>query len=315
MAEFNSEEFYNELDGLYASGASADVETFLLERINASRENRGGDNAEHMVCLNELASLYRGQSRFDESFRCYEEAEEILLDLFGESTAHYATFLNNKASAHRMAGDYEKALFLYNKAIRIYKDINETDAYLLAGLLNNVSSLYRQINKNDDAVEALLGAVKMLKSASGLEDELATTMVNLASLYHSIGEGDLAAETLNGSIELFRGLSYESAHYPAALNLLGIIEMKKGNYSGAIDALEQGAGLGKKIFSENIDYATMKKNLGDVYVLTGDTERAINEFGAARSAFVRAMGEDCEAAKELDAKIEGCSRKRTRGKE
>ena len=309
MPEFDQDKFYTELDELYAKGILADVEAFLLDKIDVSQKNQGGRSAELLVYANEIAALYRGLSRFEESFRYYDEAEEILLFLFGEYSTQYATLLNNKAGAYRMSGDNENALSIFNKALSIYKEIEETDAYLIAGILNNISGLYQNIDRSKEAADALLTAIELLKGATGISDELATTTANLASIYRAMGDADLAVSTLDEAERLFKELPYDSVHYPAALNLRGIIELDKGNLRAAIDAFELGAEKVNKVFSKNNDYATMKNNLGDLYESIGDTDKAIQEFKEARSAFLNNLGEDCKAAKEIGMKIDRCIKK------
>jgi tetratricopeptide (TPR) repeat protein len=232
------EDFYALLDEIYASGEEGAVLGFLTEMSEATAGVDGGFNAEHMLCMCELGSYYRGVGEYEESLRAFHKAEEIIARMFGEDSANYASNLTNTATAYRMMGDTDKALELFLRSIRIYDALPERDEYLYAGALNNIAILYQNTDEYEKAADCLTKAVAILEGLPERKSESATTCANLAALYARIGD-DRAEAVLDRAIDLFRSLPHESPHFAAALNSRAAILASKGRYDEAAEQLRE----------------------------------------------------------------------------
>jgi tetratricopeptide (TPR) repeat protein len=268
------EDELRELDELLSSGELAGAERFLKDRLASLEEHGEGQSAAYLSLLNELASLYRGTSRFKESEQAFLRLGNVLEETGSTRTLPYATVALNVAGCYRLMGDTEQALAYYAEARSILRDLDKqatlTDSersrhkYLTASVLNNISLLYIDLGRLDEALTYAEEAAKLIKEGVGDEHELATTYNNLANIYLKLQRFDDAERVNREALAIYDRMPKENVHHAAALSTFAVLCFRRADWDGAEMVLKYALELTEHFFGRNVEYESLQRSLARV---------------------------------------------------
>ncbi|MEO8794788.1 MAG: adenylate/guanylate cyclase domain-containing protein [Daejeonella sp.] len=222
--------------------------------------------------------------------------------------------LKNLGIAYYILGDYESTLTSWQSSLKIFESIN--DELGVANLLSNIGSVYfNQANM----IKALEYNLKSLRVAEKIKDDLriATALVNIGAVYYNKPathtkalnyylkalpifeklKDDDALGTVNtniGEIYFENGkdslaliyfkkslIAYkDSENMPYALNSIGKVYAKGGDFEEAISSHTRALGLAEKL-SNKMDITQSLIGLANSTLSIGDERQAITFYKKA----------------------------------
>ena len=308
--EQTPEQFFEELDRLYAAGNMEDVEQFLMVSGRKFAPCCGGFNETYLAVLSELGGFYRGTSRYRASIDAFEAARGVIEQFLGRQSVEYATNINNMAGTYRLMGENEKALELFQEALSIYEATVGKKTYLYASALNNMALLYQNMNDYEKTVDCLKQALSITENLPDCEEEVATTYTNLCALYQRMDLKEEAEEALAKALSIYEGFPDGSPHYAAALNLRAAGEYNSGDYDAAARTYLKTLELTDRFFGHNIEYGITCENLKRVYEQMGQFEKAEEYMKKAVDVYESVYGKDHPSSRKATAAIEELEAKR-----
>lgn len=257
-----------EYDAMYGKRELKDIDRFLEDKIDEA--NREQDYYAVASLLNEHMSFCRDTSQKEKGLKRCGQVIEILNSLGLNGTVDYATSLINVANAYRAFGEHDRALKLFNEVEIIYNEKLAPNEYNFASLYNNWSLLYQEMGYFENAVKMLKKALKIIDELPKAVIQQAVTRSNLAiSLLriskskakdaaefelNSGGKGDDAERIVtidNGEKDYGEAMTYlmealkifednggDDFHYSAALAAMGDALYMKEDYAGSIPYYE-----------------------------------------------------------------------------
>lgn len=276
-------DFFQRLDGLLDEKKMDEAEQFLIDNMKKAVELE--DTQAVLTVITELVGLYRVTGRHEESTMLADRAMAIAQGA-GLKGQNYATIVLNAATAYRAAGNYERAKELYEQTAGELKESGCKDAYRYASLYNNISLLYSETGEYERAKAELFKALEIIRKLPDCEVEEATTYVNLSLLYIRSGEYADAENNLMKAFAIFerdKGRKYKDAHYGAALSAYGDLNLKKGEYSKAVEVYEEALSeLARSYGYNNSAYRATCENCIEAYKNLADTDRTADADAIAR---------------------------------
>ncbi|WP_205666523.1 tetratricopeptide repeat protein [Aminipila luticellarii] len=256
--------FFKELDLIFKKGNIKEAEDFVLEWMQKAQEE--GNVPALLAIANELGGIYRVTSRFEEAKNAYSIAAQAVKLLNLENTEQYGTTLLNLASVYAASKSNREALKLYEQAAEIFEKCGLSNDYRLAALYNNISHVYDELN---ELTQAEFNAEKSLRIIETLPDfpiEMATSCTSLACIYLKQKRYHEAERNLFTAEKIFKNQEGRlNPHYAATLSALGELYYHTGNYTLSIQYFEQALDLVREHYGENISYASICRNLAQVY--------------------------------------------------
>jgi tetratricopeptide (TPR) repeat protein len=223
------------------SGSYQFAQIYHQKSLAISQKVYGKNHKETATDLNDLASVYLLQSKYDEAIKLFLEAIEIGKNSIGIKHPHYATYLNQLASVYEAQGKYEEAIKLLLEAIEIGKKTIGIEHPDYAKRLNNLAVVYKLQGKYDEAIKLCLEAIEIAKKTIGIEHPNYAIYLNmLATVYDSQGKYDeaiklyLEAKDITG-----KTVGIEHPAYAVRLNNLAIVYYSQGKYQDALPLYEE----------------------------------------------------------------------------
>ncbi len=203
MLEPENPQYLNEAGRMAKTLGDYDQAQIWLEKYRETREQNDPDTVNHATALNNLALLYKKQSKYDTAEPLYKRAIEIGEKTLGTDHPDVATRYNNLAGLYESQGKYDTAEPLYKRAIEIGEKTLGTDHPDVATRYNNLAELYRAQGKYDAAEPLYKRALKIWESRLGENHpNIASVLNNLASLYESQGKYDAAEPLYKRALEI-----------------------------------------------------------------------------------------------------------------
>jgi tetratricopeptide (TPR) repeat protein len=232
-------------------------------------------STEHPVfadSLNNLAELYRVQSRYIEAESLYTQALNLRKRLFGEEHIDVAQSINNLAALYFILGDYKQAEQDFYKALNLWKRLlGDEHPEVLTGL-NNIAEVYREQGRYLDAEKIYL---QILEIQNNLPEEqnpdIWRTLNNLASLYESQGRyADSEKKHSEALSKIKHQLGSEHPQVAATLNNLASLYNSQGRHSQAEANYLQALTIWKKTLGDkHYNVAATLNNIAWTYKSQG----------------------------------------------
>lgn len=261
----NIEQVLKQLDGLFAQHKVAQVEDFLLGKIDEAAAE--GDTGSLITLLNEIIGHYRETGEFDKSIAACRQVLLLMDELGLKGTVAYATTLLNVANACRAAGLLRESMTYYQEVRGIYeKNLAQTD-FRYASLYNNMSLLFQEMGDYESACDCLERALGIASMYEGARIEVAVTYTNLAASQLKLGRYQEAIENLKKAFSIFEMDEDRDYHYSGALSAMGEAQYLAGNleesaryYKLALHEIERNVGKNKayEITLQNLNAVTEK---------------------------------------------------------
>lgn len=280
------EEFYRELDRLYAERRYDEIEEYLIKQSQIHMSCCGSVDPVQLAVYNELGSYYRNRGQAQKAVDNFRVAANLATKHCGSATAEYGTVVNNLAGAYRMLGDYDNALKNFKVAMDIYKNVFGTENFYYTSTLNNIALLYINTNELEKAEDMLNQALRVSRNTPGMEMEHAISLGNMAALFLEKGNEDQAINALEQAIAIYVQLPEDKTmHMAAACNSMGDILLKRKDFAKADDMYQKARDITKRFFGKNIEYAIAchkitlaKSQLGDIELAKDSIEEAISSM-------------------------------------
>lgn len=228
----------------------------------------------------------------------YEAAIELFDDLLAHDARNFIAY-NARGSAYHALGNYEQAIYNFSKAIEIEP--------MFPHAYYNRGRAYSALEKYQDALSDFQKSIELSSAEFGYR-----AYGNIGLIYHRQGQYQKALEAFEESISydntkadafFFRGETYTAqenykaaiADYQAAIDrfsqydkayaALGFAYYKTGQYSQALDALDQVLNI-----TPNSPAPYFYRML--VYLVTNDTGRATQEASQAVGLLATLTGDE-----------------------
>jgi tetratricopeptide (TPR) repeat protein len=148
----------------------------------------GNENLQFALSLNQLATLYDSQGKYDEAEPLFLRSLFIREKQLGENHPDVATNLNNLASLYESQRKYNKAEPLYRRSLAIRENQLGKNHPYVAESLNNLAELYRKQGKYNEADPFHRRSLAIREKQLGENHpHVAQSLNNLALLYNDQG--------------------------------------------------------------------------------------------------------------------------------
>lgn len=191
-----------------------------------------------------------------------------------------ANILSNEGAVYFNQSDYDKALEYYLRALNLAEET--ADTFRMATVLQNIGAIYsNKPSTQKKALEYYLRAYPLCVAA-GDKSTLGNVQVNIGEIWLTRGNDSLALSYFERSLDAFR--SAGSTYISYALNDIGKVYAKRGDYANAVRYHQQAFDMGSKANS-NLYMAQALTGLADTWLTQGDWPKAIENY---RKALVHA---------------------------
>lgn len=275
----------------------------MLSALEEAKERE--DYGLYLSVGNEMIGYYRSISQFQKAYRISEDMLLLMEELQMDQSAEFATVLLNTATAYSFDGQFETALQFYRRTEQIYHLLVRPEDYLFAGLYNNMSSLLEKMGRNEEALELLMKALRILQNYPDRQMEAATNFTNLGLLYLKTGDYESGKKCVAQAVSMFEALDTPASHYSAALSALGEICYHEKDYEQAVSWYEKTLTEIEKHYGLNLAYAVVCENLANVCREADKPDQAERYLGKAREVRDRLTEENRENRAEDGESIEG----------
>lgn len=275
----------------------------MLSALEEAKERE--DYGLYLSVGNEMIGYYRSISQFQKAYRISEDMLLLMEELQMDQSAEFATVLLNTATAYSFDGQFETALQFYRRTEQIYHLLVRPEDYLFAGLYNNMSSLLEKMGRNEEALELLMKALRILQNYPDRQMEAATNFTNLGLLYLKTGDYESGKKCVAQAVSMFEALDTPASHYSAALSALGEICYHEKDYEQAVSWYEKTLTEIEKHYGLNLAYAVVCENLANVCREADKPDQAERYLGKAREVRDRLTEENRENRAEGGESTEG----------
>ncbi len=267
-------------DNLIAAGKFADKcgdyrrsARYEEQLVEIAEAEFGTEDAKTATALNNLASSYESQGRYDEAEPLYRSALEIGEKTLGAEHPKYATWLNNLAGLLRATDRYEEAEPLYRRALEIGEKTLGAEHPSVAIQLNNLAGLLQRTGRYGEAEPLFHRALEIGEKTLGTEHpEYATWLNNLAELLEATGRYDEAEPLYRRALEISeKTLGAEHPSVAIRLNNLAGLLGATGRYEEAEPLFQQAI----KIFRASLgaDHPHTKKVIANYEVFKATRDK------------------------------------------
>lgn len=214
----------------------------LLQAALALREELDPENSDILSSLNNLATLYNAQRRYNDAEPLLRRALKIGRSILGDSHPDVAAILNEIGMNYLAQGKYGDAERSLNEALVIREQLPGAEHPDYVTRLNNY----------------------------------ATSLNNLASLYYLQGSYDDAIPLYEKVLDIrVKTLGEDHLLVATSLNNLAGSYCLKSRYDDAIPLFKKALDIRKKTLGErHPDVAIILHNLAELYVQKGDLDQA-----------------------------------------
>jgi tetratricopeptide (TPR) repeat protein len=287
---------YNQL-ALYLDKRHADYAQalpFYQQAYQLYEKLLGENHTGVATSLNNLAEIYRNQSRYEEALPLYQRSLAIWEQQLGENHPDVALSLNNLALLYYGQGRYEEALPLYQRSLAIREQQLGENHPDVAQSLNNLAELYRSQGRYEEALPLYQRALAIWEQQLGKNHpDVALSLNNLAELYRSQGRYEEALPLYQRSLAIReQQLGENHPDVAQSLNNLAELYSSQGRVDDALPLYQRSLAIWEQQLGKNHpDVATSLNNLAGLYANQGRYEEALPLFKRALNIQEKKLGE------------------------
>jgi len=220
-----------------------------------------------IMCVSELANLYRNSSDWDKCFGVYERLKGYIDEAELSGTPMHQRVLVNEAYARIDAHDFDNAMSLLDEAEAI---VAGADGEVLSRLFDARAVILRSTGDEVGAAEAAKKAVESISGNALNATEFVQMVLNHAATLAQLGSPEDAMGAVDELLSPDSDVVLPGDTYYQALNLKAMIFFRSGNFKSAADtfatliddANENGA-LQNQLPSLCLNCAHMYQRAGD----------------------------------------------------
>ncbi len=254
------EEIFQETDRLVLTGNATEAEQLLLQEI-ANLEQQGLIPSLAFAQLsNELAGLYRSNSRYSEAQRYFLAALCALEACGRKESADYASAEMNYAGALRQMGDLRQAKERFLSAKGRMERLSLTNSYVYHSILNNLALVYQQQGCLQEANQLLTHSLEWNRSQPNNNHEIATALNNLALIRQKMGDIPGARTLIEEALQMYDRMP-PNVHHAAALEMRAALLVDQRYYEQALSDFCRAREKTLFFFGKNAEYAIACQNI------------------------------------------------------
>lgn len=239
-----------------------------------------------------IGLAYYSQSKYVETLENWEQSLNIFKSI-GDKLGE-CNLMNNIGAVYMNQGYDDKAIEYFLQSLKVSEQLG--DKYRIATVMINIGALY--FNKpatHDKALQYNIKAVKFSEESGDL-DAIGTSSLNLGEVYFSKGDNQLALVNFEKALVALRK---SGGNVPAALNYIGKVYSRQGNFEMAIKNQTDAFQLAQKTDTK-LEMALALLGLAETYKSKGDIPYAQSNYHKAL-----ALAKEIGAKKELKEAYEG----------
>ena len=290
--------FYQQLDRLYADEPRS-VESFLLDSLAAFRQAE--DQEGIIAASNELGSLYRGQTRYDDSTVAFQEALDRMEALGLKGSVPYLTALLNRAGTYRLGGRAEEAVTDFRTVLTLLEGQSGANVpYIRASALNNLGLTYEELGRLDLAEDYAVRAMEVIRTQPGTEAEVASSQNNLATICLRQDRLEEADAWIARAMPYYESeAARQDPHLANAYTTLAAIRCRQDRLEEALAAYDTAAPVMERFFGRNLNTASLWFN-GALVARNLDRADAEDRMRRAGELYAALQGPESPMAKRAE---------------
>ncbi len=235
--------------------------------------------------LNDLAQVFRIQSRHTEAESLYRRALAIWEKAHGSESTRLTMILDNLSRLYLDQGRYAEAEALLQRALAIAEKAQGPEHWFVATRLSNLAWLYSEQGRYAEAEPLLKRVLAIRVKEHGPEHpDVATTLDSLAALYYSQGLYAEAKSQNKRTLTLREEVLPDHPHVATSLTNLADLYRSQHRYAEAESLLKRALAILEMewLAAEQRDVATGLTNLADLY-------RSQHRYAEAEPLYKRAL--------------------------
>ena len=239
--------------------------------------------------LNNMASVYDNQGRYQDALELYERSLEIAQawdDRYGE-----ASILSNIGVLHYNRGDYLQALEFTEAALAMRRDIGDRSG--VATSLSNLGTIYNSQGRYSEALTVYQEGLSLVQ-AIGIKPAEPAFLGSIGTIYSEQGQYDEAQASYQQSLEIAQELGF-LPDQALQLKNLGVLASERGNYTEALDYAEQSLAIQRDI-GGRIGEGAVLRDIGYLHQSQGDFADAFTVHQEALAIAQERADQDDEAS-------------------
>jgi len=218
-----------------AKGEMSEARRLIEEANRVGAASYGPCDQEVPGLLSDLAATNMYEGDYANAQRLFAQALRFNLRCLGPNHSLTATVLDNQGTLAMYMGDAAGAARLFQRAIRIWSvALGSNHPYVARGL-DDFAEVFapRQPRRARSLYQRSLDIRR--RSLGPDHPDVAWTLTNLATVTAADGDLSNAANQINEALRIYRrgGLPQEPDHLARALELRGMIEMRRSDFAQA----------------------------------------------------------------------------------
>jgi len=284
-----------DLGDLYIDLGRYDDAAAMLEQALGVMEHYGdGVNSLALAgSINELASVYRRQGKYDLAEPLYERARQIRIKNLGPDDPEVGQSYNSLAILNWNMGNFVEAERLYKEALAIWENAYGTDHSDVAKGLNNLALLYHHLDRYAEAEPLYRRAAAIYEKILGPDHpRLALALNNQGLCYQEQGQLDEADPLFRKALAIReKVLGPDHPDVAQTLNNLANLERSRGHYDQAEEMYSRALEIRiKALGPEHPDVAWTLRDMGKLSYMRGQPEEALPRYKESLRIFEVALG-------------------------
>jgi CHAT domain-containing protein/tetratricopeptide (TPR) repeat protein len=264
-----------------------EAEPLLRRALDIARKTKGANSPEVAAALNNIATLYSDQERYDDAKPLLKRSLAIREKILGQNHPDTALALNNLAVLYQQQKHYDDAEPLLKRSLAIMEKTKGQDRPRTAVALNNLAMLYQDQGRNEKAEKLFKRSLAIRETALGAEHpDVGVSLLNLAGLYQAMNRTAEAQSFYDRSLAIFKKTLGEN-HTLLSRNLNNQADLKYQQQKWAEAA---------KLWEESVDLLIQRKLRGMAGAGAVETEKARFELNKENVRFRRLMKVSYRAA-------------------
>ena len=264
-----------EVAKLCRDGRCNDAVELARQTLERADKELGGDHPATLSSVNNLAFIYKGQSRYDEAEPLYKRVLDVFENVLGREHPNTLTSINNLAALYSAQGRFAQAEPLYRRALEASERVRGREHPDTLGIKGNLTALLTREGKTEEAFTEF----------QSLEDRLAFW---------------LDAETGGPEAAALRRRVLEvNAGYQDAMLSFALKYPSEASARFATDVILRWK---KRPLQDEAYLATLMREFGDPNVVAA--ARAVRERAAALGAAALGSKPEMEAVESLKQSLE-----------
>lgn len=268
------------------------AEDYVLKALETSKTKVGERSAAYAANLNSAAKLNQVLGRYSEAEKQFDEAEQVVAQVFGASSMQSAIVLNNKAMLYQTMGRYPEGVELMKRAITASEAAPKKA--LQAGkksfdnrrFISNLALMYQLSGQLNEAEATFLSIKKVFENRMQTSNpEYANLLNQMALLYLQMGKTNEVEPLLTKAAQVYKKkFTEENPSFAKVQYDLGSFYRMQGKFAEAETALTKAADIRKRTLGESHpDYIKSVEGLAILFWKKGELSKANPLWNTAMS--------------------------------